>query len=770
MVNEYQSQKIYIHFDKKNYLAGDTMWFKAYLYKNWKPDPASTNFYVQVSDNKGRIIATQKYPIIGASVNGNIELPQALQQGYYTLRAYTAATLNDDESFIYQKNIFISRLEKVAENKEAKSLTLNFFPESGYLVHNVLSVVAFKATDHWGNPFETNGLIKSDDGTTVAVFKTYHSGTGKIQFRPIAGKKYIAEVITGTEKRIFQLPEVVASGLNLKVDNEKEGKMFELSRVVKDKAMFDTVRVTADINNMLVYNTEVAFDDYPSAIGHIITTSLPSGILHFTVFDKNNNPLAERLSFVDNGEYRGKGDIITTKTGAGKKQETSFEIVFADSSSQYSCSASATDINFSATDGDENIFSSLLLSSDLKGHIDNPGWYFNNHNDSTKVAMDNLMLTHGWSRYSWKKILAKEFPKKPFTDGNHIKISGVVAGKDKKAVTEGTLSFFVNGEDSVFQSFDATVDANGHFFADSVIVRGRAEFYYTYTDKNAKKKEVIVVPDNNKDDSIYLHFPFTADTQSATTNPALSIPIAIMNNYKKIESTITQNTEGASEQPASRQSALKEVNEKYTTGVFKTMGTKNIDNINNPANDPNLSGVDFVKMNFLNVGVQNGRFVNNKRISVFTGQRWPVALFINEIPADLGDLQRLQMSNLALIKFYDGQFVGVGSDFGGGAIAVYTKDKNVEDFNKNQQKLDFFVQNGYAITKESFNPVYNTPASTTIADNRTTLFWSPNIITTPGAGTVKLNFFNNDFSKKIKIIVTGFNENGKLIHFEKIIE
>jgi hypothetical protein len=86
---------------------------------------------------------------------------------------------------------------------------------------------------------------------------------------------------------------------------KKAGKKFQLSRSEKDKAQMQNLLLVAEINNHIVYENEIAFDEYPSVIGHLVTDSLPSGILHFTVFNADGIPLAERLSFVDNGEYRG---------------------------------------------------------------------------------------------------------------------------------------------------------------------------------------------------------------------------------------------------------------------------------------------------------------------------------------------------------------------------------------------------------------------------------------------------------------------------------
>jgi hypothetical protein len=141
--------------------------------------------------------------------------------------------LNYDEAFIYTKNIFILKPSATITPSAiagSQNVSLQFFPESGSLVDGILTVVGFKATDQWGTPVDVNGVIKTEDGITIASFISYHDGIGKVQFKPQAGKKYIAVVETAAGSRTYPLPTVLVSGINLKIQDEKGGKKFHLSR------------------------------------------------------------------------------------------------------------------------------------------------------------------------------------------------------------------------------------------------------------------------------------------------------------------------------------------------------------------------------------------------------------------------------------------------------------------------------------------------------------------------------------------------------------
>lgn len=781
LATRFPQEKIYIHYDKDNYVAGETIWFKAYLYSNGSPSGISNNFYLQFTDGYGKIISSKKYPVMGAVAKGNIDIPDSLPQGNYYIRALTPNMLNFDEAFIYKKNIFVFK-PTATQTKETvpapQNISLKFFPESGNLVDGLLTVVAFKAVDQWGIPVDVSGIIKSDEGATVAPFKSVHDGIGKIQFRPQTGKKYWAEIEVSGIKKLYSLPEVQPSGINLKVQDEKGGKLFQLVRSEKEKEQFETLLLVVEMNNRVVYENEITFENYPSIKGHLVTDSLPSGILHFTVFNKMGIPLAERLSFVNNREYVTNVAVEIVKPGTEKRIENILELTFPDSV-QRSCSVSVTDASGIGHDNNDNICSRFLLTGDLKGYVHNPAYYFvhtdsfgEKQNDSTRQALDNLMLTHGWSRFSWTKILANDFPVKKYSDRPLISISGLVNDeKDKEPVTGGKLNIYLEAEDSATQNYEVGVDAKGRFKMDSLVFLGKTKFYYVYSniqdkprpahihiDENITERIIEMTPANVTENNIAKNFTVAQNDEEVSQR--YQYVKARFNEMKELERVILQSK--INKKPADI------VNEKYTTGVFRSMGKVNLDNINEPGNDKSLNVVDYIKNSIQQVEIQGGRFVNRKNFSLINGQKWAVDIFLNGAPANILELRVLRVDQIALIKFYEAGFVGVGSGAPGGAIAVYTKEVSNDDMKID--KLDYVVYNGYSITKEFYNPDYKIKdIKHDFSDNRTTLYWNPDVYTNTETKSFKLNFFNNDFSKKFRIVVEGFDASGKLIHLEKIV-
>lgn len=771
LATEFPQEKMYIHYDKEYYVAGETIWFKAYFYSNGKPSGLSNNFYLQFTDIKGKMIAENRYPVMGAVAKGSIRIPDSLPQGNYYVRALTPNMLNAGEPFVYKKNIFVFKPSSKKETAvEAQNVSLQFFPESGYLVDGIITTVGFKAADQWGAPVQIKGLIKTEDGTIITPFSSYHDGMGRVSFTPQAGKKYIAETETPSGPRTYTLPEVKAEGINLQIQDEKGSKKVQLSRSEKNKAKYDNLLLLAEINNQVVFENEIAFEDYPSVIGHIITESLPSGILHFTVFNKEGLPLAERLSFVDNGEYKTTTSIVPVKFSAEKRGVNEWDINFPNSMLR-SLSVAITDIPSFSFNDEDNIWSGLLLTSDLKGHINNPAWYFVNQNDSTRLALDNLLLTQGWSRFNWTKILSGVFPEKKYNDRSLISITGKVTDdKNKEIFSGGKLNFYIEAEDSSTQNYEAVVDAKGEFRIDSLNFYGKSKFYYAYTDAKEKPRAcLITIVASGEEESLTTAPANIADDGMQRNLIATQNKGEVDARYGYIRTGLDQikELERVTLQSKSKKQPIDAVNERYTSGVFRSPSKVDLDNINSPANDKSLNAVDYIKNSIQQIEIQGGQFVNRKNMSLMSGRKWLVGVFLNEAPSNIALLRTIRMQDVALIKFYEAGFVGVGSEFPGGAVAVYTKEAKPDE--RKPDKLSYFEYNGYAITKEFYHPDYTTAAKNTAPDNRTTLYWNPDASTDQYNKSITVRFFNNDFTKKFKIVVEGFDADGKLVHFEKIL-
>ena len=77
---------------------------------------------------------------------------------------------------------------------------------------------------------------------------------------------------------------------------------------------------------------------------------------------------------------------------------------------------------------------------------------------------------------------------------------------------------------------------------------------------------------------------------------------------------------------------------------------------------------------------------------------------------------------------------------------------------------------GYSIIKEFYSPDYTVTAKDNIVtDHRLTLHWNPDIYVNGVNEKIPLQFFNNDRSKRFRVVIEGVTADGKLLMIEKII-
>jgi hypothetical protein len=111
--------------------------------------------------------------------------------------------------------------------------------------------------------------------------------------------------------------------------------------------------------------------------------------------------------------------------------------------------------------GESTILSNLLLTSDLKGYVENPNYYFLNDNKDTRANLDLLMLTQGYRRFVWKQVLNNSYPANARQPQKGISLSGLINDMSGKPVPNAKVSLLTKNAGVALS--DTTADATGHF-------------------------------------------------------------------------------------------------------------------------------------------------------------------------------------------------------------------------------------------------------------------------------------------------------------------
>lgn len=749
-------EKIYLHFDRESYLAGETAWFKAYLSSDYLPDTISTTLYVELLDTNTTILNRKVLPVLLGSSYAHMEVPDSLTDGVYTIRAFTHAMQQTAPDFAYTKRLHIYGKKNTA-NATASNINLSFFPEGGNLVAGFGNNVAFKAVFDNGYPAPVKGVIKNSRGVEMANFSDYHDGMGFFELLPQAGERYYAETPAGS----FPLPDVIEKAITVNVMADPQGFFYEVQQKIDDPA-FTAAYMVGQMQHRAVVSQELKPEAYIHGI--VNTKNIRSGILQLTFFNKGGLPLAERLWFIDNKEYLQPIAIQADSINTAARAKNRFYITLTDTV-QGNISVSVTDAEYeTGARRRENIISSILLTSDLKGYIHNPAWYFSGENDSMKTAIDLLMMTHGWRRFKWTELAVQ--PAKKNHGSAYITLEGrVTLRSSNRSFDNKALLLMINnlGDRKKRSTHTLQTDKEGNFLIDSLIFFDRN--LLVFSDVRGKKSQYIDV--FLKEDSLNKGFywpPVKQVPEYSTVKKDTRWQMdydAILKEKGLLLQGITVNVK--------RKAPLQEVDERYTRGIFSGDATKAIDLVNTDDALPYNNIFDYLqnRVNGLQIitdGADYGVFYRQGP-SLSSMGNIPMTIFLDEIESDASIIAAIPASQVALVKIYN-TFAGAWGNAPGGVLSVYTK--KADDL-KNTGKANTIVYNGYSVVKEFFAPDYKTAPKIDKTDNRITLDWRPDIFINNVNPRIPIGFYNNDRTKKFKIIVEGMTLSGKLISLEKII-
>lgn len=400
----YPSELIYLQTSKGIYETGEDLWFKAYQLNSlsFTFSNQSQTLYLQMINNKDSIVWQEKYPVENGMVFGHVYVSEKLADGDYFLEAYTHHSFHNDTTGIISsrkvriiKNI--AHDNQQSEDMGKDSLRFDIFPEGGNLVSGLPSRVAFKATNGKGYPVEVKGTLYQDD-TPVTLFESSHDGMGFFFFTPDAEKKYRIELEDGV---CYSLPEICPQGMTLSLSKQdKKNLEFFISQTEGSPAQ--EVFLVGQIRGMICCVAKGVLKDRLK-IKMPLSEFFYQGIAEFTLFNGDMQPVAERLVYV-HPEKKLQINIEPDKKTYTLREKATLKIKVTDGNGvpvKTNLGLSVFDKAYINPTDPVNILTHCYLSSQIRGKIHNPLYYFDEKNKDRMQAMDLLLLTQGWRRYVW---------------------------------------------------------------------------------------------------------------------------------------------------------------------------------------------------------------------------------------------------------------------------------------------------------------------------------------------------------------------------------
>ena len=348
---------------------------------------------------------------------------------------------------------------------------VQFFPEGGHLLSNNWQTIAFKAIGQDGRAVDVSGEIYQDD-VPIARVAAEHDGMGAFRLPVTPGCRYHAmmRMGNGLEQR-FDLPEPNDDAWGLAVTRD-------------DSVLSYTVRKGAAAGlpgglHLLMHcrGRLLVLQPLPGeSKGKIDLRLLPEGITHLMLIDTACNVYSQRL-FFNKLDRRPELEIKTSRPAYTARDLVEMEIGFGGDEADWlegSFSLSVTDDSKVVQDSlEDNILSNLLLTSDIRGYVDNPGYYFNDTSALVDRHLDLVMLTHGWTRFDPARIARGEFPAQDY----EVEVGQVISGRVKNFWGGKSKEANIVVISNYGHAVETVADESGHFLVEGIAFHDSTEFF-----------------------------------------------------------------------------------------------------------------------------------------------------------------------------------------------------------------------------------------------------------------------------------------------------
>ncbi|GAC1599153.1 MAG: hypothetical protein NVS3B25_25830 [Hymenobacter sp.] len=775
-----RGEKAYLHLDRPVYATGETIWFSAYLVdaSRHQLDSLSQVLHVDLLSPQRQVVARRTLHLQGGRASGDLDIADSLAAGTYVLRAYTNWMRNAGDDFVYSRRLSIWPASPLSPpdvpgsapgpGGKGRGLSaavgrpdVQFFPEGGYLVEGLPAVVACKATDASGRGLTVRGqVLNAQNAVVVPAFSSRHAGMGRFPFVPGASQRYHAHLtFADGHSADYPLPVAQPGGYTLHVVETNDNFLVE-ARYRGPGGAPGPVQLLTEVRRIVAYPGPRTLTGEAPAVWRMPKKNYPAGIVHFTLFDGQGVPQCERLAFVQNGPAGLRITITPDQASYGPHAPVQLSVRVADAAGQpvaTSFSLGVSDAGLSALDPNaETIASRLLLTSDLVGYVENPGYYFREPSAATAQALDDLLLTQGWRRFVWKEVLAGQGPPVRFSAEQSLSLTGqVVSEHGNRPIPNSQLTFLQTRPAK--NVVTATTDAQGRFNFVGIPVRDTA-IITLQARRSQGGTNVLIRP----------------DAGPPTGGPPLPDLPSLAAAPPGVAAFVRRSRQAqAAEFDLHPEKAVRNIN---LSNVAVTAKREKV-----PANDPRrLYGatggtvVSFADMPAAQSGMSvlqllQGRVAgltvsgNPPDVTVqIRGQGTPLFI-VDGQRVDVSFINTLSSSDVESVEIFKG---GEAAIFGGsgGAIAIYTKRAD-----PNYKGADLPPAPGIATVKlpgfyearEFYQPRYNALLTNPPADPRTsTLYWNPTVRTNAN-GQAELHFFTADGSGTFQAVAEGLSTSGQ---------
>jgi hypothetical protein len=764
-------EKIFAHTDKDCYLAGEILWFKLYVVDAVQNQPLDLSklAYVEILSGKQHPVLQAKIALKDGFGNGSFQLPFSIHSGNYILRAYTNWMKNDGSNRYFKKSVTILNTLRNTTSASpvtvpasplspapARSLSnpaassspdydIQFFPEGGNLVENLPAHVAFRIADTSGKGLSCQGALVNTAGDTLARFHTLRFGMGLFTFTPVKGDRYKASLELPDRSRITrELPPAEAKGYALQVTDGDTGKLLVTVRTNStDNGSTAELLIHTHHNGRPAEKKNISGGQAQFLIDK---DSLGEGASSFTILNGQGIPVCERLWFKypallklelhpDQEKYFPRQKVtldLSTRDAAGRPVilNASMAIVLQDSLQ---------------SPGQKNILTYLMLSSDLKGAIESPGYYFSEDSPERAATMDLLMMTQGWRKFRWTTAPRQPTPSFLYPpEYAGLLISGKITDRQTGAPVAG---------------IPAWLSAPGPQFHIAYSVSNKYGDIQWDLGKLYGAHELVVQTGDPVTDSLY-----RVDIRSPFSDPDTRNNMIPFQRPQTAKDQLLLHSIGAQAQNAYQAERWQHFIQPrlIDTSTFYGHPDKRY-LLDDYTRFTTMEEVMREYVKEVHVRDSKGTFtfsVQSDQANELFFESKPLVL-VDGVPiSDVNQVMRFDPLKIKKMEIMTRRYF-LGDSLFNGIISygTYTGDLSGFPLDRNAYILEY---EGLQLQREFYSPVYDTrdPQSSRIPDLRNVLYWSPNILTDT-QGRQQMSFYTSDVRGRYSVVIQGITADGK---------
>jgi hypothetical protein len=752
------------------YLAGEKIWFKAYAINSddGRLDLTFNNLFVDLVNERDSVVDRLVLDNRSLNTDGAFSLPLSIPSGFYFIRGYAAAQLNNSNGicvhpvFILNKQrhdqtSYLQRFEKNFGNSNEITPVIHFYTERLSANPGIISTGVIEIRDAYNTPLSVKGNLVNSKDSIVTTFTTNSLGLARLTFVNDSAEKYSAVFAVNGDMVTYGLPQANKSAIQLSVGNQTT-KTIKAFVTLEDSVPTGAHTTILAVHRDSLYYAAVGTGNYGITIP---LDNFPGGITNLLLFDGTKNLIDERKIYIPK-------DNLALEIKPDKKKYSARESVNVHVRlSAVSREPVASLLNVSVEE--ESI---QQLSDSLEENVLPPGgdflledWLNRHHSRYSPNDIDLLLATRKSIPQGPRVLLDKEI--QDYDDNQKLQnLKGKIVNTKGNGVGDRIVTAIAINTSQFFMDVDTTVK-DGRF--NLVLPQGfdSLQLSLQVTDKHQLQTPT---------DSVRIEgFQF----------PSLSTPPTVKqqlfaDNIKSISSFQKLNVDttffpGKGWLPLVTVKAIKKKELNYdesrritsisqilTSDKFRYGGRNAIGNA-----ILTVPGVTLISGDISIFGLDiSAKSQIRRPLIIMDGYEIP----LNVAGSVLDFLNSLSPADIDFIEVLRGAEAAVYGHRGAYGVISINSRHGPDKGEYEKSNLRIFTPITYHVCPKFEMPEYSNQGikNSPYPDPRTTIYWKGNITTDPN-GEADISFYTGDNFTNYAITITGLTETGEPIYKRVII-